>query len=76
MELVGKRIKAVRTMTKAELKFFLWSPGMGDIPTVVELEDGTRMIPMRDAEGNGPGVVTVMDPDGAWDILNPARGNR
>jgi len=53
--LVGRRIAGVRPMTKTEMQHFGWdgwAPGI-----VVELDDGTKLYPSRDPEGNGPGAL-------------------
>jgi hypothetical protein len=51
--LVGKTVAKVRKMTKKELEFFSLDYGT----EVVEFTDGTRLIALRDEEGNGPGVM-------------------
>ena len=53
--IVGKKIVAVRKMTKAELKYQYWDPGHS-IPTVLVLEDKTKIFASQDDEGNGPGT--------------------
>lgn len=54
--LIGRTIKAVRPMTARELA----SQGWEDDPhggIVLILDDGTRLYPSRDEEGNGPGAL-------------------
>jgi hypothetical protein len=51
--LVGRRIAAVRAMTKAELTREGW-----DEPRLtVKLDDGTLLYPSQDYEGNTPGAL-------------------
>ncbi len=52
---VGRRIVAVRAMTKDELAAEGWPPNE-TVPTLV-LDDGTVLFPSRDEEGNGPGAL-------------------
>ena len=59
MEIEGQKIVAVRKMTEKEIditwgldQFYESSP-----PDCIELESGEIIIPSRDAEGNGPGVI-------------------
>lgn len=57
--LVGKTIKRVRPMSPGELKMFYWDNGRGGVGMVIELDDGTALVPSRDPEGNGPGHIFV-----------------
>jgi hypothetical protein len=51
--LKGRRLVAIRPMTRAEQKRESW-----DGPTtVIELDDGSLLYPSRDEEGNGPGAL-------------------
>ena len=53
-EVIGTKVKAIRPMTPAEFDaLFDWSHG--DLPQVIELENGVIAIPCRDPELNGPG---------------------
>jgi len=52
--LVGKVVKDVRPMTKAEMESEYWDDRP---PTVIVFEDGTKLYPSRDEEGNGPGCL-------------------
>jgi hypothetical protein len=62
MDLTGKVIKTHRNMTQAELEEEGWSPG-SCVPVLV-LEDGTKVYPSRDEEGNKPGVLFGKDKEG------------
>jgi len=53
MVLEGRKIKAMRNMTKAELKREGWDGKC----ICLELDDGTILYPSRDEEGNGPGAL-------------------
>ena len=50
----GKTITGCRPMTIDELVEEGWEAD--DFCMVIELNDGTRIYPSRDMEGNGPGV--------------------
>lgn len=54
----GTKIRAVRNMTRHELEEQGWEseePGV-----VIELEDGIKLFPSHDEEGNRPGVMVGM----------------
>ena len=53
--LVGKKIEKVRPMSPAELKMFYWNSGASGVGMVIELDDGSALVPSCDPEGNGPG---------------------
>ena len=55
--LVGCTVKDVRPMTEEEIWFFGWDEykGMEGDAVVVELDDGSLLVPSRDAELNGGG---------------------
>jgi hypothetical protein len=57
--LVGKKIETVRPMTPAEMRMFYWNNGAGGVGMVIELDDGTALVPSCDPEGNGPGHIFV-----------------
>lgn len=52
---ISNEIKAIRTMTEAEMTREGWVHN--DPPAVIELADGSLIYPSRDAEGNGPGML-------------------
>jgi len=57
--LVGKKIVAVRSLTKSELEMFDWPARSSTEAVMFILDDGSVMIPSMDPEGNGPGHVFV-----------------
>lgn len=70
-DLAGRTIKEARPMTKAELDAEGWEPTPYDCPLVLVLDDGTKLYPSRDAEGNGPGVLFGIDEQGRSFALMP-----
>jgi hypothetical protein len=62
-----KHIKQTRPMTTPELEDLGWEHERQFIcPMVIELEDGSILIPARDAELNGPGHLLLKDTDGNY----------
>jgi hypothetical protein len=56
--LVGQKIKAVRAMTTKEMEKQHWAQDNLEMPpVVVVLEDGTKLFPAMDSEGNGHGCL-------------------
>ena len=53
-ELIGKVIIEVRVMSKGEMAAEGWS---GKEPEILILNDGTKLYPSEDIEGNGPGCL-------------------
>ncbi len=60
MELIGKKIKHVRAMTKKEMDVEGWDR----TPLVIEFTDGSKIYASQDDEGNGPGSMFGVDKDG------------
>ena len=56
--IIGKKIAKIRKMTQEEMEEEYWG---GMPPVVLELEDGTVIIPSQDYEGNGPGALFVVE---------------
>ena len=56
MEVEGKKIVAVRPLTKAELKAEGWE-GYSQTCVCLVLDDGTLLYPSADGEGNHPGAM-------------------
>jgi len=54
----GRTIETVRSMTPDEQN----DEGWGRLATVIVLDDGTKLYPSRDWEGNGPGVIFGISP--------------
>jgi len=72
--IVGQRIIGLRELTDAELEEEGWSRGFGDGPaTVLELDNGSVLYPVRDGEGNGPGVLVQRKKDKTWYIMPPLK---
>jgi hypothetical protein len=55
--LVGKKVVAVRPLSKQELKDAYWEEYQSDKAIAIIFDDGTVIIPLQDDEGNGPGVL-------------------
>ena len=72
MALIGRTIADVRQMTKKELEIEGWDVGAGQLPPpVLVLDDGQRLYPSRDSEGNGCGALFGMNKIGPFTILVP-----
>jgi len=59
--LAGKKITAVRAMSKQELAAEGWNANRHGPVTVLELDDGSKLYAAKDPEGNGPGALFMMD---------------
>jgi len=59
-------------MKPAELNAEGWDAGPGDCPVTLVLDDGTKLFPSRDPEGNGPGALFGVDPRGESFGIAPA----
>lgn len=61
----GQQIVEIREMTKEEAKEQGWDYCLPhQLPPVLILEDGTRIFPSQDDEGNGPGKLFGILPNG------------
>lgn len=58
--LLGRRIVGVEYMDEREASDFGWPERV----LVLTLDDGTRLIPEADEEGNGPGVLLGLTKSG------------
>jgi hypothetical protein len=67
--LVGRTITEARPMTPKEGAAEGWLLRPDDRPTVLVLDDGTRLYAAQDAEGNGPGVFFGVNGDGSSFLL-------
>lgn len=63
-EIEGLKITAVREMTKDEAKKQGWGFNMHGAPKVIILENGTKIFPSCDEEGNGAGCMFGEDKAG------------
>jgi len=55
--LVGKKVVAVRPLSKEELEESYWDEYQGEKAIAIVFDDGTVVIPLQDDEGTGPGVL-------------------
>lgn len=62
-DLETQTVSEVRQMTDAELKHEGWNHYHGKTPTIIVFEDGTKIYPSKDPEGNGPGALFGIDSD-------------
>jgi hypothetical protein len=62
--LVGKKIIAMRPMTQQEMDQEGWESKFQGVPVVLILESGVKLYSSCDEEGNGPGAMFGMTPDG------------
>lgn len=60
--IVGRKIREIRPMSRQEIDSNHWTLAQGEYPVVIELDSGLQLIPVTDAEGNGPGVLFIHDP--------------
>lgn len=60
--LVGRTITDVFAFSPRMLAGYGWDAHDGEIAVAVALDDGTAVIVMQDAEGNGPGVLDILPP--------------
>ena len=56
---VGRTIKAIRGLTKEEAAVHFWNEGEWQYSdgVVIELDDGSRLVPSQDWEGNKCGAL-------------------
>ena len=62
-DLENQTVSEVRQMTDAELEREGWQHHRGKTPTVLVFENGTKVYPSSDPEGNGPGALFGIDDD-------------
>ncbi len=60
MNLIGRKIIKVRDLTTAEIKEEGWEEGT----LIIILDDGSKIFPSQDQEGNGPGSLFGIKKDG------------
>lgn len=68
MTFTGKTIAEIRPMSDEEQAMEGWERTRYDPPVVV-FEDGTKIYPSQDHEGNGPGALFGVDPHPDGDEL-------
>tara|TARA_B100000579_G_scaffold438049_1_gene471438 strand:- start:17030 stop:17284 length:255 start_codon:yes stop_codon:yes gene_type:complete len=59
--IVGQSIVDIRPMTEAELNEEGWDPAPYQVVMVIELENGVKLYPSSDGEGNNGGVLFGVD---------------
>jgi len=67
---VGRKIVAVRPMTKEEVEREGWDDWYRSNVPVIVLDDGTTLFPSRDEEGNGPGEIFGYNEEGGVMLLS------
>ena len=68
--LVGLKIVGVRYLTKEETDASGWYSS----PIVIELDDGSALIPQSDDEGNDGGALWIANSKGKQDLIPVIRG--
>ena len=68
--LIGKRIVGVRYLTEEETA----ASGWYSAPIVIELSDGSALIPQSDYEGNDGGALWIANSKGKEDLAPVIRG--
>ncbi len=61
-DLIGKKVKGIRPLTKKELEYEGWDDNQY-VPCI-EFDDGTIVFPSQDSEGNGPGSLFGKNSEG------------
>jgi hypothetical protein len=70
--IVGRTITGIRRLTDEECEQIWGMPAsISDIPLVIELDDGSELIPFADPEGNGAGTLFYFNAEGEGNILIP-----
>lgn len=59
--MTGKKISRIRPMSPLECHEMGWVFDYEDYAVVVEFEDGTAFVPLRDPEGNGCGFLAATE---------------
>jgi len=68
--LLGKRIVGVRYLTQEETEASGWYSS----PIVIELDDGSALIPQQDDEGNDGGALWIANSKCKEDLIPVIRG--
>ncbi len=63
-DIIGQKVKTIRDMTATEMDAEGWDHDNFGNPTVIVLENGVKLYPSRDSEGNGGGALFGSRPDG------------
>lgn len=70
-DVIGQTVKKVRWMTEEETEAEGWGDIRGEQAVVIELGNGVKLYPSRDPEGNGPGALFGVTPDGKHVYILP-----
>ena len=62
IELIGRKIAEIREMTAEEREAEFWEDRFNN-GIVLVLDNGVKLYPSRDHEGNGPGALFGMNTD-------------
>lgn len=62
-QLIGKKVVDVVPLSNADKEQLMWDDYSGDSAIAIVFDDGTLVIPMRDDEGNGAGVLMYVAPE-------------
>ena len=74
-KIAGQKIIAVRLMNSAEAKREGWNEeSRRYLPIVLILENGLKLYPSRDSEGNGPGELFGTDGKMAFTVTSKEFG--
>lgn len=65
LQIEGQKIARLRLMTCTEMREQGWEDWRSP-PVVIELENGLKLFPSRDEEGNGPGALFGSDAEGEF----------
>lgn len=65
--IIGRKIVKVEQLSKRQSAYygFEWPA----LVFIITLDDGTELVPLQDAEGNGPGVIEVRTQDQREELL-------
>ena len=63
-DITGHKVTRVRPMTKTELAEEGWDERRGGTPVVLVFSNGAKLYASRDDEGNGPGALFGVSPNG------------
>jgi len=75
-KIAGQKIIAVRLMNSNEAKREGWGgESRWEMPIVLILENGLKLYPSRDSEGNGPGALFGIDGKMAFTVTSKEYGN-
>jgi hypothetical protein len=68
----GHRIVKIRKMTKEEVNSEGWE-GASETTPVIELDNGVKLFPSADEEGNGPGALFGKKGSSSFYVVAPVK---